>query len=222
MNVMTSYNRLEKNEREDYMKLYNLHSFMNSLDEKKLREELKLLFRRLRERKKLRRIKIRFIEQDDVKAEQILQILNICETNGFDSKLKTELSYFNHSDRPNASVMCAGSDRTHDPWKIIVDKPIKNGEEITISRDQHQLLKNRQERLEILRTLLKDEEETKNDDFFMKKYDEMEELMIKRVNTFYSEERYPEPYFRYSPEKSRLEVDVYKQLYTISYERKAR
>ena len=46
--------------------------------------------------------------------------------------------------------------------------------------DQHQLLKNRQQRLEILRTLLKDEEETKNDDFFMKKYDEMEELMIER------------------------------------------
>ena len=87
--------------------------------------------------------------------------------------------------------------------------------------DQHQFLKNRQQRLEILRTLLKDEEETKNDDFFMKKYDEMKELMIERVDTFYSEERYPEPHIRYSPEKSRLEVDVYKQLYTISYERKA-
>ena len=134
MNVMTSYNRLEKNDREDYMKLYNLHSFMNSLDEKNLSEALQLLSRQLRERKKLRRIKIRFIEQDDTKAEQILQILNICETNGFDSKLKTELSYFNHSDRPNASIMCAGSDKTHDPWKIVTDKPIKNGEEITISR----------------------------------------------------------------------------------------
>ena len=134
MNVMTSYNRLEKRDREDYMKLYNLHDFMNSLDEKKLSEELKLLLRRLRERKKIRRMKIRFIEQDDAKAEQILQILNICETSGFDSKLKTELSFFNHSDRPNASIMCAGSDKTHDPWKIVTDKPIKNGEEITISR----------------------------------------------------------------------------------------
>ena len=58
MNVMTSYNRLEKKDREDYMKLYNLHSFMNSLDEKKLSEELKLLLELLRERKKLRRRKI--------------------------------------------------------------------------------------------------------------------------------------------------------------------
>jgi hypothetical protein len=134
MNVMTSYNSLDKKDREDYLKLYNLHSFMNRLDEKNLSEELQLLSRQLRERKNIRRMKIRFIEQDDVKAEQILQILNICETNGFDSKLKTELSYFNHSDRPNASVMCAGSDRTHDPWKIKMDKPIKTGEEITISR----------------------------------------------------------------------------------------
>ena len=83
--------------------------------------------------------------------------------------------------------------------------------------EQHKLLKDRQERLEILRTLLKDEEETKTDDFFMKKYDEMEELMIERVNTFYAEERYPEPFLHFSPEKSRLEVDVYKQLYTIRY-----
>ena len=134
MNVMTSYYRLGKKDREDYMKLYNLHSFMNSLVEKNLSEELKLLLRRLRERKNLRRMKIRFIEQDDVKAEKILQILNICETNGFDSKLKTDLSCFNHSDRPNAKVICAGSNKTHDPWKITTDKPIKNGEEITISR----------------------------------------------------------------------------------------
>ena len=50
MNVMTSYNRLEKNDREDYMKLYNLHSFMNRLDEKTLSEELQLLVRQLREK----------------------------------------------------------------------------------------------------------------------------------------------------------------------------
>merc|ERR550534_3227881 len=52
MNVMTSYKRLEKTDREDYMKLYNLHSFMNSLDEKKTQPGITVAFQTTQRKKK--------------------------------------------------------------------------------------------------------------------------------------------------------------------------
>ena len=66
-----------------------------------------------------------------------------------------------------------------------------------------------------------DEEEKRLDDLFMKKYAQVEELIMERLDNFYGEKRYPEPNFRYSAIKCRKEVDLYKQLHSIGEDRNA-
>ena len=67
------------------------------------------------------------MEADADKAENILKIIGIYETNGFDNGLKIKTSRFNHSCWPNATI----SFRNNDEVRATYD--IKKGQEITIN-----------------------------------------------------------------------------------------
>ena len=77
------------------------------------------------------------------------------------------------------------------------------------------MITNRQKRLEVLRALLRNDEEENNDNFFMKKYDKMKNLKAERFDYFLAKKQFPMVDLRYPPEKSRREVDSFEQLYKL-------
>ena len=120
--VMSSFNRMNKTDQDEYMKLSNSFDNIQFL----IPQHRMILQKEIENRKTV----ISSKEPDKNKVEEILKILDICETNSYPQGVYIKISRLNHSCRPNA-MFCEGSKSFES--RIRAASKINAGEEITIS-----------------------------------------------------------------------------------------
>ena len=120
--VMSSFNRMNKTDQDEYMKLSNSFDNIQFL----IPQHRMLLQKEIENRKTV----ISSKEPDKNKVEGIMKILDICETNSYPQGVYITISRLNHSCRPNA-MFCEGSKSFES--RIRAASKINAGEEITIS-----------------------------------------------------------------------------------------
>jgi len=113
--VMKLFDQMDESDKKEYLNLHN--KYESDIVESNFRLKLKL---------QMLKTLTMMMEVDQDKADEILQIVGIYETNGFEDGLKIKTSRLNHSCFPNAVTMIERNElrATYD---------IKEGEEITIN-----------------------------------------------------------------------------------------
>ena len=154
MNIMISFNAMNKKDQMEYLKLYNksdnnqplpvdlrirnnfIH-FMKLINKAKKSDHVKLLKQAVEDRpggvkatdfvmKNLEKL-ADFLRKNSDPAEKIFKVFEIFESNNFNGEIRIKTSRFNHSCRPNAAVL--------NPAEVRAMTKINAGEEITISYD---------------------------------------------------------------------------------------
>ena len=207
--LMKSYNKMNKDDQDEYLKLYNKFkdSKFLSYDERKLLEE---------QRECLQEVFCMNPEQINIFQE----IYGIYTTNAFDMGIGLKSSRFNHSCVSNAQVYWNEKYETRD---IRAVSKIKAGEEITIRYgSSHIEMKNLLTRQEYLSMLWKFdcncplcEEETENCQD--EKYEKFESLK-QEAEALYQQSSHP---FHFGVENMRREVQIYKEMYNLAKEKRA-
>ena len=157
MNVMISFNGMNKKDQIEYLKLYNksdkfqplpadlrirnnfIH-LMKIVNKAKESDKVKVLKQEVEDRpggvkatdfvlKNLEKL-ANFFRSNNDPVEKIFKVVEIFETNNFHGEIRIKTSRFNHSCRPNAAGL--------PPEEVRAMAKISAGEEITISYDSNQ------------------------------------------------------------------------------------
>ena len=150
MNIMISFNAMNKKDQMEYLKLYNksdnfqplpvdlrirnnfIH-FMKLINKAKESDHVKVLKQAVEEGgfkasdfllKNLEKL-ADFLRKNNDPAEKIFKVFEIFKSNNFNGEIRIKTSRFNHSCRPNAAVL--------NPAEVRAMTKINAGEEITIS-----------------------------------------------------------------------------------------
>ena len=150
MNIMISFNAMNKKDQMEYLKLYNksdnfqplpvdlrirnnfIH-FMKLINKAKESDHVKVLTQAVEEGgfkapdfllKNLEKL-ADFLRKNNDPAEKIFKVFEIFKSNNFNGEIRIKTSRFNHSCRPNAAVL--------NPAEVRAMTKINAGEEITIS-----------------------------------------------------------------------------------------
>ena len=152
MNIMISFNAMNKKDQMEYLKLYNktdnfqplpvdlrirnnfIH-LMKIVKEAKESDQVKILKQLVEDRsggvkatgfvlKNLEKL-ADFLRKNNDTVEKIFKVVEIFESNNFNGEIRIKSSRFNHSCRPNAAVL--------PPEEVRAMAKISAGEEITIS-----------------------------------------------------------------------------------------
>ena len=117
-NVISLFEQMTKSDKEEYFKLHNKYEREHVLQDN-FRLDLKI---------QMLKTIIMMMEAGSTRmeAENILEIIGIYETNGFENGLKLKTSRFNHSCWPNAVQIA-------DTNEIRATYDIREGQEITIN-----------------------------------------------------------------------------------------
>ena len=154
MNIMISFNSMNKKDQMEYLKLYkksdnnqalpvdlrirnNFINLMKIINYTKVSDQVKVLKQVVEDRsggvkvtdflmKNLEKL-ANFLRNNNDPIEKIFKVVEIFETNNFHGEIRIKTSRFNHSCRPNAAVV--------DSAEVRAMSKIRAGEEITISYD---------------------------------------------------------------------------------------
>ena len=154
MNIMISFNSMNKKDQMEYLKLYkksdnnqalpvdlriknNFIHLMKIINYTKVSDQVKVLKQVVEDRsggvkvtdflmKNLEKL-ANFLRNNNDPIEKIFKVVEIFETNNFHGEIRIKTSRFNHSCRPNAAVV--------DSAEVRAMSKIRAGEEITISYD---------------------------------------------------------------------------------------
>jgi len=249
MNIMISFNAMNKKDQMEYLKLYNksgnnqplpvdlrirnnfIH-FMKLINKAKKSDHVKLLKQAVEDRpggvkatdfvmKNLEKL-ADFLRKNNDPAEKIFKVFEIFESNNFNGEIRIKTSRFNHSCRPNAAVL--------NPAEVRAMTKINAGEEITISYDPRLSYLKRQERQQFLFTLLRcncscifcqEDGEDENDLAFYEEVSNMEKEVNKLTSDRQDFLKRLENHERsfYSSSKCRMEVDLHKKMYKLGKEK---
>jgi len=217
--VMALFNQMNDSDKEEYFKLHN--KYESDSVERNFR--LKLKFQMLKTLTMM-------MEADHAKAEIILQIVGIYQTNGFDDGLKIKTSRLNHSCFPNSVT-------TFERNELRACNDIKEGEEITINYMHGKRLFSMRKRETRQKLLLQAMDFNCSCHLCERQFDptrescpaidtEVEELIeeVEKLHVDWAAAKEtPIPnkgLLLYPPEKCRKAIDCYKKLYNLGKELK--
>ena len=154
MNIMTSFNGMNKKDQMEYLKLYNKSdnnqalpvdlriknnfiNLMKIINDTEESDQVKVLKQAVEDRsggvkatdfimKNLEKL-ANFLRKNNDPVEKIFKVVEIFGSNSFHGEIRIKTSRFNHSCRPNAAVLNQADVRAM--------TKIRAGEEITISYD---------------------------------------------------------------------------------------
>ena len=207
--LMKSYNKMNKDDQEEYLKLYHTFKDLNFLN--------------YGERKHLEKQRECLQEVFCMNPEQInifQEIYGIYTTNAFEMGIGLKSSRFNHSCVSNAQVYW---NEKYEARDIRAVSKIKVGEEITVRYgSSHIEMKNLKTRQEYLSMCWKFdcncplcEEETENCQD--EKYEKFESLKQEAETLFEQSNNQ----FQFGVENMRREVQLYKEMYKLAKEKQA-
>jgi len=168
------------------------------------------------------------MESDPKKAEKVLKIVCIYQTNAYDDGLRIKTARINHSCQPNAIPSLEVNE-------IRAISDIEAGQEITISYSTRNFgfgMRSRENRQKILKDKMnficecdfcKEGEEDDKTVVQLKieeLIDKVTELQMERVHAVNQSDLSATEFQLYSPQKCRNEVDFYKQLYKLGKDKK--
>ena len=210
MNIMISFNGMNKKDQREYLKLYkksdnfqplpvdlriknNFIHLMKVVKETKESDQVQVLKQAVEDRsggikatdfimKHLEKL-ADFLRKNNDPVEKVFKVMEIFETNNFHGEIRIKSSRFNHSCQPNAAVL--------DPSDVRAMSKIRAGEEITISYDPRVAYLKRQERQQFLFPLLRcscscifcqEDGEDENDLAFYEEFAKMEKEVKKLIS----------------------------------------
>jgi len=223
-NVISLFEQMTKSDKEEYFKLHNKYERQHVLQDN-FRLNLKI---------QMLKTIIMMMEAGSTRmeAENILEIIGIYETNGFENGLKLKTSRFNHSCWPNAVQIA-------DTNEIRATYDIKEGQEITINYREGKRFFSMRKRETRQKILLQSMDFVCYCDFCRKQENEstseVEEELESQIEELIQEAEKLEPvtdiaknainplmsFNLYPPEKCRHEIGLYKELYKLGKKKKA-